>query len=113
MVTIPIEIRCAPTKGTPTGIFIFKARLLVEFMGALTPIASITKEGDVYTGAITSVRNERSTMKVKTPPLQFNAEPLGELLEEGEYKVIGLGADDAGALTMRLAPLEDWLGVTR
>lgn len=112
MTTTPIEIRCAPTKNTPTGNFIFKARLLVEFMGALTPIASITKEGDVYTGAITSVRKERSTMKVKTP-LQFNAEPLGELLEEGEYKVTKIDATDAGALTMRLAPLEDWLEVTR
>lgn len=112
MVTIPIEIRCTPTKGTPIEVFAFKARLLAEFMGALTPIASITKEDDAYTGAITSVRNERSTMKVKTP-LQFNAEPLDELPGEGEYKVIRLGADDAGALTMRLAPLEDWLGATR
>lgn len=112
MTIIPIEIRCTPTKGTPIEVFAFKARLLVEFMWALTPITSITKEGDAYTGAITSVRNERSTMKVKTP-LQFNAEPLDELLEEGEYKVVRLGTDDSGTLTMRLAPLEDWLGVTR
>lgn len=101
-----------PYQGHPNRSFRVQGSATGRVHGGTPPIASITKEDDAYTGAITSVRNERSTMKVKTP-LQFNAEPLDELPGEGEYKVIRLGADDTCALTMRLAPLEDWLGATR